>query len=341
MNKKSKPIRLEDLANLLNVSKVTVSKALRDHPDISPVTTARVKQLAEELGYMPNFMAKNLSSLRSNLIGLVVPEIAHFFFGAMIESIFAAASKYKYETVLTVSEELAEREKKHVQFLMSMKIDGLIISITQETTNFVVFQKIMENNIPIVFVDRAPEMPGISSVTVNDKGGAFAATEYAVNKGYKKIAKIGGNNNINIGRKRNEGFFEAMRLNGFKLNPDWVIDGGFGHEAGYNGFKSIYKKGRLPEYILAMTYPVALGIYEAAYELGVRIPQDIEITCFGNNTFKHIIPTVFNFVDQPTQKLGEEAVKLILKMINHPKSYEPEKIVLETKLLINHTNISD
>jgi len=338
MNRKTKPIRLEDLANILKVSKVTISKALRDHPDISAETTARVKELADELGYLPNFMAKNLSSLKSNLIGLVVPEIAHFFFSAMIESIFAAASKNKYETVLTVSEEKAEKEKNHVQFLLSMKMDGLIISITQETTDFAIFQKIIQHNVPIVFVDRAPDMPGISSVTVNDRGGAFAATEYAINKGYKNIAKIGGNNNINIGRQRNEGFFEAMKLYDYKINPDWIIDGGFGHEAGYNGFKSIYKNGKLPEYILAITYPAALGIYEAAYELGVRIPQDIEITCFGNNTFKHIIPTVFNFVDQPTQKLGEEAVKLILKMINHPKTYEPEKIVLDTKLLINNSN---
>ncbi len=136
MKKKIRIIKLEDLAKKLHVSKVTISKALRNHPDISPETTAKVKALAEKLGYIPNFMAKNLSARKSNIIGLVIPKIAHFFFGSVIESVYDTALRNNYETVITVSQEIAEREKKHILSFLSMRVDGLIISITQEQRIF-------------------------------------------------------------------------------------------------------------------------------------------------------------------------------------------------------------
>lgn len=341
MKKRIGPVKLEDLAKKLQVSKVTISKALRNHPDISPLTTAKVKELAEKLGYIPNFMAKNLSARKSNIIGLVIPKIAHMFFASVIESVYDTAFKNNYETVITVSQEIAEREKRHILSLLSMRVDGLIISITQETKDISIFERVMNQNVPIVFIDRVPDLKDVSSITADDKGGAYNATEYAIKKGYRKIAHIGGYSHINIGKKRQDGFFEAMKFYNIPVNTDWVIEGGFGEEDGYNGFKKIYKKGNHPDYIFAVTYPVALGIYEAANEEGIRIPEDIEVTCFGNNTFKYMVPSVFNFVDQPTVELGKEAVNLIIKQINDPKSFEPKNVELKTRLIINSRSKSE
>ena len=233
---RKRPIKLDDLAKKLKVSKVTVSKALRDHPDISLATKARVKDLAEKLGYMPNLMARNLSSRHSNTIGLVVPKIAHLFFASIIESIYDIAFENNYETVLTVSQEQEQRERKHILSLLSMRVDGLIVSITQDTQDLGIFERVMHQNANIVYIDRVPPIEGISSVTVDDRGGAYSATEYAIKKGYKKIAHIGGFQHINIGRARKEGFIEAMNQYGMPINPGWVIEGGFAEEDGYNGF---------------------------------------------------------------------------------------------------------
>ena len=334
-DKKIKPIRLEDLSKELGVSKVTVSKALRNHPDISPETALKVKALAEKLGYMPNYMAKNLSSRKSNTIGLVVPKIAHLFFSAVIESIYDTAFENNYETVLTVSQESAEREKKHIMSLLSMRVDGLLISITQETRDISIFERALQLNVPIVFIDRVPRISDVPAVTVDDKGGAYSAVEYFINSGIKNIGHIGGYQYINIGKARYKGFIEAMNKHNIPINKKWITHGGFGEEDGYKGFKKIYESDTLPEAILAVTYPVALGIYEAALDLGVRIPQDIKVTCFGNNAYKKSIPSVFNFVDQPTQELGREAVKLMLKIINDPKEYKSTNIELKTRLVIN------
>lgn len=333
--KKIKSIRLEDLSKKLGVSKVTVSKALRNHPDISPETTAKVKALAEKLGYLPNYMAKNLSSRKSNTIGLVVPKIAHFFFGSVIESVYDSAFENNYEIVLTVSQESAEREKRHIMSLLSMRVDGLIISITQETEDLSIFNRALQLNVPIVFIDRIPRIKDVPTVTVDDKGGAFSAVENFIFNGIKKIGHIGGYPSINIGNERYEGFVEAMTKYNITINENWITRGGFGEEDGYKGFKKIYETGPLPEAILAVTYPVALGIYQAALENGIKIPRDLKVTCFGSNTYLKSIPSAFSFVDQPARELGSEALNLMLKLINNPEGYKSINIELKTKLITN------
>jgi len=334
-NKKVKQIKLEDLANKLGVSKVTVSKALRDHPDISPATKLKVKNLAEKLGYLPNYMAKNLSSRRSNIIGLVIPKIAHHFFGSVIESVYKATYENHYETVLTVSQELAEREKQQILSLLSMRVDGIIISITQETNDYSIFERVNKQRVPIVFIDRVPDLDHVFSVTVDDYNGAFMATEHFINIGIRNIGHISGYSHINIGKARYEGFRDALKKHKIPIHKEWIIEGGFGEEDGYLGFKKMYNNKTLPQAILAVTYPVALGIYEAALELNINIPEDIQITCFGNYLHKHNIPSIFNFVTQPTKQIGEEAVKLVLKIINNPSEIENSNIELQTHLLIN------
>lgn len=333
------PAKLDDLAKILGVSKVTVSKALRNHPDISEETKIKVKQLAERMGYRPNINARNLSSRKSNIIGLVVPKIAHFFFGSVIEAVFSAAYEKKYESVITVSQELAAREKQHIESLISMRVDGLIISITEQTKDYSIFERVIKMNIPMVFVDRVPEIANVPSVTVDDRGGAYSAVEYFIKKGFRDIGLVGGFDYINIGKARNNGFMQAMQKHNVPINEGWIIKGGFGEEDGYKAFKQLLKQPKLPEAILAVTYPVALGLYEAAAEAGIKIPEDINITCFGNNVFKYMAPSVFNYVDQPTQELGTTAVSLLYDIMNKPDEEFTKQIELPTRLLINGRDV--
>lgn len=337
MTRKIQPVKLEDIASRLGVSKVTVSKALRNHPDISVETRRKVKELADELGYIPNFLAKNLSSRRSNIIGLVVPKIAHFFFGSIIESIYNEAFKKNYEILLTVSREMAAQERKHILSLLSMKVDGLIVSVTQETQDVEIFELVKKLNVPLVFIDRVPKPDCAPSVTVDDYGGAYTATEYFIKKGYTKIAHIGGFGHVNIGKNRMNGFLSAMNDYKVPLNPKWIVEGGFSEEDGYEGFKKIHTKGQYPQAIIAVTYPVALGIYQAAQELGVTIPGDIQVTCFGNIEYKNKVPSVFNFVHQPAKELGEEAVRLMLNLIEN-RDHKVNSVELKTELVITNDN---
>ncbi len=330
-------VTLSDIAKQLNVSKVTVSKALRGHPDISRETTKLVKKMAEELGYTPNFAARNLSSRKSNTVGVVVPKIAHFFFSSVIEAIYDEAFNNNYDIALTVSQENSERERKHIETLMAMRVDGLIVSITQETKDAAIFEKVLSRNVPLVFMDRVLQMEGTSQVTVDDKGGATKAIELAISNGYTRIAHIGGYKEINIGKNRYEGFVEAMKKHGLPIESDWVIHGGFGEDDGYRGFMRLYKSGHMPEFIFAVTYPVALGVYAAAAEVGVKIPDDLDIVCFGSASINKFLKPALTYIDQPTDTLGRAALDLVLEHIGETDEYMPKLVEVPTELVIRDT----
>ncbi len=336
MNKRLS-ITLDDIAKQLNVSKVTVSKALRGHPDISKETTQLVKKVAQELGYTPNYMARNLSSKKSNTIGVVIPKIAHFFFSSVIEAIYDIAFHNNYEIILTVSQENAEREKKHIETLLAMRVDGLIVSITQDTRDNSIFERVIKAGVPLIFMDRVLDIPGASTVAVDDREGTFQAIEHAIKLGYTKIAHLAGYPEINIGLNRYLGFEDAMKQYGLPINPDWVIRGGFGEEFGYKGFMKLYKSNNLPEFIFTVTYPVALGVYAAVEELGLKIPDDIDIMCFGNSDVNRFISPSLSCVNQPTNTLGKTSVELIIDQVKNIESFEPQHVVVPTELIFRET----
>ncbi len=334
---KLKQITLNDIAKKLNVSTVTVSKALRNHPDISFETKKLIKKISEEMGYSPNILARNLSARKSNAIGVIVPKIAHYFFGAIIEKIYNIAFENNYEIILTVSQEKAEIEKKHIQTLLSMRVDGLIISITQQTNDYSVFESLLTKGVPVVFIDRIPPLPNINSVEVDDRGGAYKAVEHAIKIGYKKIGHFAGYLNVNIGKERIAGFKQAMNDYGVEINPDWIIEGGFGDQYGYEAFMKLYNEKNLPDIIFTVTYPVALGVYKAAREVGMKIPDDIDVICFGYADVQEFLHPPLSCVDQPTDKIAEKAMELIFERINNPEETTAKHVLIDTNLILRGT----
>ena len=330
---------LADIAKRLGVSRVTVSKALRSHSDISAEMTKKIRKVANDLGYTPNIMARNLSSRRSHMIGLVVPNIAHAFFGSVIEGVYDTAFERKYETILTVSQENAERELKHLQTLVAMRVDGIIISISQDTKDVRRFKWIQKMGIPLVFVDRRPEPPlaGFSSVLADDREGAFQATEQAIKVGYRRLGFVGGDMKNNIGKDRLGGFKDAMNEYRIPINTSWIITGGYGKEAGYTGLKHFHQNELMPEFILAATYPVALGIYEAAKDLGIVIPDDVDIICFGDSDVGRFLAPPISAVRQPTHELGARAVQVLLENIADTDVTREHHVILPTQLVIRDT----
>ncbi|MBU1101868.1 MAG: LacI family transcriptional regulator [Bacteroidetes bacterium] len=335
-----RPITLSDIALRLNFSIVTISKALRDHPDISPKTTKLVKSAAKEMGYTPNLMARGLSARKSHTIGVVVPKIAHFFFGSIIESIYKVAFDNNYEIILMVSQENAEIEKKHIQTLMAMKVDGIIISITQETKDYDIFETVRKRSVPLVFMDRIPEIEDINIVRVCDREGAFKAIEHAINLGYKRIAHFAGYDDINIGKLRYQGYAEAMEKYQLPIHPDWVVRGGFGDKYGYEAFMKLYNENNLPDLIFCVTYPVALGVYQAARELNIKIPDDVDVICFGNAKVQNFLNPPLSCIDQPTEQIAERSMEILLENINNPEESEKREIIVPTDLILRGTCIS-
>ena len=341
MDKKTRPkqVTLNDIAQKLGVSIITVSKALRGHPDISHNTAELIKKTAEELGYSPNFMARNLAARKSNTIGVVLPQIAHHFFSSIMDHIYSYARMNNYEVFLTVSQENAEMQKKQIQTLLSMRVDGIIISISQDTEDFGIFEAATSRQVPLVFMDRIPNLNNCNTVTVDDRGGAYKVIDHAIKLGYKKIGHFAGYTNINIGRERMLGFRQAMSDHGLEINYDWIVEGDFGEKSGYDSFMKLYHEKNLPDLILAVTYPVAIGIYMAAQEVGMKIPDDIDVICFGNSQVQNFLSPPLSCVNQPTEQLAVKSMELLLDNIDNTDYFQNKNIIIDTDLILRGTCI--
>jgi LacI family transcriptional regulator len=334
-----KRVRLVDIAEHLNITKVSVSKALRDHPDISRQTRELVKKTAAEMGYSPNLLARSLSSRKTNTLGVVLPKIAHSFFASVIDAIQAHATEEGYGIVLAVSNERADLERQHIERLLAMRVDGLLVSVSQEAPDLEVYEKVRTMRVPLVFFDRRIDSLPFASVTVDDRGGARRGVEHSINGGFTKIAHIAGSLDTEIGRARLHGFQDAMNANGIPIRDSWVIGGGFDEYHGYRAARQLFVDHEdVPEVIFAVTFPVGLGVRAALKEIDPALPSRIQIVSFGVGGFDETFLYPHVCVRQPTQKMGEEAVRLLLDevdaMDSHDDSPEPVHRVLETSLVL-------
>ena len=335
----SKPITLQDIANQLGISKVSVSKALRGQADIGKATTAKVIALAEELGYRPNILARKLSAKHTRTIGLVVPKIAHNFLAQSIDAIYTLANEKNYEIVMMVSEEDELLEQRHLETLLSLRVDGLLLSVTEKTSDLDIFKKVSRSGTPLVFFDRVIEDLGFTCISSADFTGSTDLVNHAIQQGYQSIGHIGGYQNVSIGRNRYAGYLEALGKNRLTPVEEHVVFGGFSEADGYAGLQKIYNSGSLPELIFAVTYPVALGVLSCARDLGISIPHDLDLICFGSSVYNQFISPSITGINPPAERVGSTALEHLLMQIEDPAQTKIENVIVPIEITYADTCI--
>ncbi len=324
-----------DIARKLNVTRITVSKALRDHPDISIEMKRKVRETAEKLGYIPNLIAQNLISKRTFTLGVIIPDLENSFFAYATDSIIDAATNKNYIVFITVSRESQNNEKVNIQKLIGMRVDGLLVCVSQQTNNPQIYNHIKKLNIPLVFFDRQFEGLNFSSIIFDDRNGAIAALEKIIAEGYTKIAHIAGYSNVSIGNERFQGFKQALKSKGLEINPDWIIKGGFEVNDGYKAFMKLYHSNNLPEIIFAVNDRAALGVYHAAKQVGVRIPDDIGIVAFGFNEIAQTFTPPLSIINQNPRKIGLAATNMLIEEIENKSADKKKHIAIKEEFLWN------
>ncbi len=328
---KKRNVTLLDIAKELKVTKVTVSKALRGHPDISEKTSILVKETAEKMGYIPNLAAKNLSSRKTNTIGVIVPKVAHSFYPSLVDALYSYARLNNYEIVLTVSQEDTDLEKQHIITMLSMQVDGIIAAVTNNTTDKNIFNLIRDYNIPLIQIDRTITNQ-FTRIVFDDVEGTYNAVKYALENGAKKPAFVGGNHKLHVGHGRLEGYKKALDEAGVELDERMLLEGGFNEKVGYNALMEFNDNNCMPDFIFAVTYPIALGISSAAKELGLSIPEQLEIISFGDSFFnKHLSPPIKS-IYQDTDKMARSAISEVIYAIENKQTYEPKNIIIKSDI---------
>jgi LacI family transcriptional regulator len=326
-------IRQSDIARELNISRVSVSKALRDHPDISVAMKKKILEVANKMGYVPNLIARQLNSRRTFTIGIVVPDLENSFFSYITDSMIDYATEHNYSVILTVSREKENQEKRNIENLIGLRVDGLLVCLSQETTDRQVFAKVKKMNIPLVFFDRAFDDLKFSRVVFNDKLGAENSLNRIIQEGNTKIGNFAGYSKTNIGKYRAEGFNEAMLKNKIPIRKEWIIESGFEVKDGYESFKKLNILGELPEIIFTVNDRVALGAYKAAKEAGLRIPEDIGIFGYGFSEITDFFDPQLTVINQDPRKMGFEACQLLINVIEEKTQIGKNNIYLEEEFL--------
>ncbi len=331
-------ITVKDIARRLRLHHTTVSKALRDHPDISSETKQRVLSLAKQLHYHPNSVARSLKKQISSTLGVIVPSIKNDFFSAVISGIEEVAYAQGFNTVVCQSNEDTDREAIHIGTLISNRVAGVLVSVAQTTQSPASLLTLSEQGIPLVFFDRFCEGVLASRVVVDDYGGATLAVEHLLQRGYRRIAHIAGPEHTSIGRDRHRGYVDTCRKNGVAIDPNLIACGGFDEPDGVAGLRKILDNGGQPDAVFAVNDPVAIGAYQEIRRRGMAIPQDIALVGFGDNVLASYLAPPLTTVRQSPYRMGKIAADILLKRIgNTNHSGESQIEVITTELVLRES----
>jgi len=334
-------VTIKDIARELGISPSTVSRALKDHPDISAETKKTVNQLATKLNYQPNTVALNLRQSKTNTIGVIIPEIVHFFFSTIISGIEDVAYRAGYNVILAQSNESQAREITDLKALFNSRVDGMLMSLSRGTTNFDHIESIIAKGVPFVFFDRVYNNPRLSKVIVDDFAGAKEATLHLIAQGCKRIAHIEGPPNLDISTQRLEGYKEALKEHNIKFLDELIAVCPSGTiEEGKVATDQLLSLKKRPDAIFATNDPAAMGAMQSIKEKGLKIPDDIAVVGFSNWFFSSLMEPPLSSVDQPGFEMGQEAAKLLIRQIEKKDKDKmeteiPSEIkILKTRLIV-------
>lgn len=340
-----KEATLKEIAEQLGISITTVSKALKGYSDVSLKTKNAVISLAKELNYTPNSFAVNLRTKESKTIGLIVPEIVHHFFSNVINGIVAEAEKNGYLVIILQSNESLELEKKQVELLINKRVDGIIMSLSNDSNDDCHLKEIVERKIPFVQFDKIAKLIASSKVIINDQEASSNATQHLIDAGFKKIAYIRGPINPQNSIDRFIGFKKTIQANGLEYNPGLVYTcEQVTFKEGVDYAAAIINDHPDVDAIFCTTDLVAVGVLSYLNDHQITVPDMIGLMGFSNWFMSQVLTPKLSTVEQPSLEMGIIAFNLLLEEMNCHKDnlpFKPRTIVLKTEVIIRESTIKN
>ncbi|HEX8358279.1 MAG TPA: LacI family DNA-binding transcriptional regulator [Segetibacter sp.] len=327
------------LAKELNLSISTVSKALRDSYEISAETKQRVVKLAAELNYHPNIYASSLRRKKSNTIAVVIPEVADSFFSVAIKGIEEVAQTKGYHVLIYLTFESFIKEKKILEEFKNGRVDGVLMSVSSETTEFTHIET-LNNSVPFVFFDRAVEEMEAARITTNDFEISYEATKHLIECGCKKIKYLSISNSLAINTKRMAGFKAAMNQFGIELNEMNISNCSNCIEENSSLLETLLSGENKPDAIIASVEKLIAPVYSICQTLAIQIPADLKVLCFSNLPIAHILNPSLTTVTQPAFDIGKMAATILFKSLEK-RSFilKKERLVVPSSLIIRGSTV--
>lgn len=336
-----KKTTIHDIAEKLNVTASTVSRALNGNPRISDVTRRAVLKTAKDLNYEPNQIASALRSGRTQLIGMLVPNINRSFFSSIIKGVEEVANSLDYRVIVSQSNEIFDNEKSAVKAFLNARVDGIIASIGKNTQQFDHYKQVLEQGLPLVLFDRTTPQLQTSQVLIDDYQGAYMATAHLIEQGCKKIAHFTTERKIDIYKERYRGYINALTDNGIEPDSSLVFSGNLQLEDGRIHCETLLGQKRDFDAIFSASDYAAMGAMQVLKENGLKIPQDVALVGFLNEPFTLFTDPPLTSVNQFPIEMGQTAANLFFNTLNSEKEKViiPKKTVLQPELVVRGSSL--
>lgn len=339
---KFETVTIKDIAKALGLSTSTVSRALRGSYEISPETKKLVLEYAEKINYRPNPIALSLKERRSRSIGVVVTEIANNFFSQAINGIESIAYNRGYHVIISQTHESYEREMVTIQHMASRSVDGLLISLSNETTDLSHLKQLHDKGLPIVFFDRITDEITTHKVTANNFHGAFESTQHLIKQGFTRIAHVTNSPNLSITKERLDGYKKALEENNLPFDDKLVqycYHGGMIYAEIEEAIGRLLKAKQRPDAMLAASDRITLACITALRKAGINMPEDMALIGFSNTNIAELINPPLSAVRQPAFEMGQVATELLIQIIESKRPITDfETRVLDTELFTRNSS---
>ncbi|TGV04758.1 LacI family DNA-binding transcriptional regulator [Flavivirga rizhaonensis] len=336
MNKNKATIH--DISKALGIDSSTVSRALNDSPRVSKKTKGKILKKAKELGYQRNSLASSLRTSKTQTIAVVLPRISRHFFARVIAGIEETAHKAGYNVIICQSLDNLEREKKIISTLISNRVDGIMISISMETTNYEHLEAYKKLDKPIVFFDRPCELPNCINVNIDNFQASFDATQHLISRGCKHIVHFSGSQKIELYRQRKAGYIAALEKNNIKINDHYIFESNLSEEDGIRAAKKILRLKNI-DGLYSSNDTAAISAMKYFKSKRVRVPEDIAVVGFNNDPISAVIEPSLTTINQPALEIGKMASNLLFEQINNKtKTTKIQFRLLNSELIIRHSS---
>ncbi|MEZ0484437.1 LacI family DNA-binding transcriptional regulator [Fibrella aquatica] len=336
---KNTPVTIKDIARKLNISISTVSRALRDLPEIHPDTRKAVVRLAKELDYQPNQLAKNLVKSRTKTIGIIFPNLSYHFFSAMLNSLEEAFMQAGYSVLVAQTNESYVRETVSIQNLLRSQVEGFVLSLSRDTADLEHIERLVKKGLPVLLLDRVADMSSVSKVMVDNQAAAFKATEHLIEQGCRRIGFLAGPSQLSLSSERINGYLAAAYQYNVTAGDQYIRHCDYTNENTILQTLSLMSLPQPPDGVVAISDRIAYPALYAMQQKGLVIPRDVAVVSFNNEPVSAYVSPTLSSINQPIAEMANETVRLLLRQIESPEALCSETKVFETQLIIRESSL--